>query len=268
MNLQRAIEIARLALAFSRVARATRHEDGVRPEMDSDHVVMLALMVLEFCPERFEVGDAVGYAVIHDLVEAYAGDTPTLVLDAAGHADKAAREAAALARLRVEFVESPILHWLETYERQDAPEARFVRVMDKVLPKLTHLLNECAAARAFTTKVGFHDAHARQLAGLTELYPDQPEALVLLGASMRASERAWPAEDAPDADLGGAPVPARWCRMDPLDPISQLYDNADCDSWHVPGQRSTGPCDPAWKGDYDRTAGVRGRNDTTDVEGA
>lgn len=57
-----------------------------------------------------------------------------------------------------------------------------------------------------------------------------------------------------DVDVVRPPVPSKWRRINLLDPISQLYDDADCDSWHVPGQRSTGPCDPAWKGDYDRDA--------------
>lgn len=55
-----------------------------------------------------------------------------------------------------------------------------------------------------------------------------------------------------DLDATQPPTPSRWRRMDPLDPIVQLYDDADCDSWHVPGRRTTGPCDPPWKGDCDR----------------
>lgn len=57
-----------------------------------------------------------------------------------------------------------------------------------------------------------------------------------------------------DNDTTRPPVPSRWRRLDRIDPSSQLYDDADCDSWLVPGQRSTGPCDPAWGGDYDRLA--------------
>lgn len=60
----------------------------------------------------------------------------------------------------------------------------------------------------------------------------------------------------PDPDTTRPPVPSWWRRMDPLDPIGQLYDDADCDSWNVPGRLSTGPCDPAGKGDYDRAGCV------------
>ena len=35
--LDRALVLARIALAFGRVERATFHEDGVRPETDTDH---------------------------------------------------------------------------------------------------------------------------------------------------------------------------------------------------------------------------------------
>ena len=43
---------------------------------------------------------------------------------------------------------------LTAYEAQIEPEARYVRLMDKVLPKLTHLFNECVAARELTTFAG------------------------------------------------------------------------------------------------------------------
>ena len=60
-----------------------------------------------------------------------------------------------------------------------------------------------------------------------------------------------------DCDETRAPRESRWERYDLLDPLCQLYDVADCDSWRVPGRRSTGPCDLWWKGDYDRAAAFR-----------
>lgn len=45
------ISLAKLALRFSRVERATFHEDGVRPETDSDHTVMLGLVACQLAPQ-------------------------------------------------------------------------------------------------------------------------------------------------------------------------------------------------------------------------
>lgn len=55
-----------------------------------------------------------------------------------------------------------------------------------------------------------------------------------------------------DPDVARPPVPSKWRRLDRIDPSGQLYDDADCDSWLVPGELSTGPFDYPWKGDYDR----------------
>lgn len=191
-----------LALQFGRVQRATRHPDGVRPETDTDHTVMLAIVACEIAPAGLSRSKIAEFAVVHDLVEAYAGDTQTLNIDAAGRVTKDARERAALARLRIEFgASSWIVFMIEEYERQASPEARYVKLLDKVLPKLTHLANGCAAARALTDRAGFiaaHEAQYRKLVGDHSFDWWAPPFLALLRSAMDASVAAWPAE-VPDA---------------------------------------------------------------------
>ena len=191
----RAQALAALALRFSRVERVTRHEDGVRPETDADHVVMLALVACELSPAGLSQPKIAEFAIVHDLVEAYAGDTQTLQIDAAGRAAKDARERAALERLRVEFgAHSWIVFMIEEYERQASPEARYVKLLDKVLPKLTHLTNGCAAARALTDRAGFIASHDAQYHKLVVDYSADwwaPPFLALLREAMLASEAAW-----------------------------------------------------------------------------
>jgi putative hydrolases of HD superfamily len=95
---------------------------------------------------RLDVGLVAQFALVHDAPEVYAGDTPTLRITDASRAAKAAREAAAVDRLAREFARR--LPWfpdtIRLYEHQRLPEARFVRGVDKVLPKLVHLLDRCA----------------------------------------------------------------------------------------------------------------------------
>lgn len=188
----KALVLSRIALAFGRVERVTKHEDGVRPETDTDHTVMLGLIACELAPSNLNRATIASFALVHDLVEVYAGDTPTLLLPAQEAAAKAAREESAKKRLIADLGEgSWIASLLEIYEQQQVPEARFVRLLDKVLPKLTHAFNECAAARAITDEAGFLYAHRRQFQQLQSEYPEFPDALQLLQDSMLYAERCW-----------------------------------------------------------------------------
>lgn len=142
------MDLANLSLAFGRVDRATCHPDGTTPESDTDHTVMLGLVACAFA-ERFapelDRGMVAQFALVHDLVEAYAGDTPTAyIMSDADHAGKEEREALALARIREEFdAELPwIGETIDAYESLATPEARFVKVMDKTLPKMVNIFNE------------------------------------------------------------------------------------------------------------------------------
>lgn len=161
----RLVDLARLSLLFGRVDRITFHEDGKRPESDTDHTVMLGLaacaLAEQYVPE-LNVGLVAQFALVHDLVEAYAGDMPTLrALSADRKAEKKAREHAAYRRIADEFDEQ--YSWLSMmiaiYEEQAYREARFVRALDKLLPKLTHILNACTTLRA--QGVGVAELRAR-----------------------------------------------------------------------------------------------------------
>lgn len=144
------VDLARLSLLFGRTPRVTFHPDGRTLESDTDHTVMLALAACAIASSHhpeLDLGLVAQFAVVHDLVEAYAGDTSTLrALSDEQKAQKKDREHAAYLRILSEF--NGEMSWLPQtialYEEQELPEARFVRAVDKLLPKLTHLLNGCA----------------------------------------------------------------------------------------------------------------------------
>ncbi len=146
-NADAVIALGRLALAFGRVDRITYHEDGTTPESDTDHTVMLGLIACALSRGTgLDTGLIAQFALVHDLVEVYAGDTPTLGgLTAESKTAKETRERDAQERITREFGHT--LPWLPTllavYERQVLDEARFVRAVDKLMPKLTHLANGC-----------------------------------------------------------------------------------------------------------------------------
>lgn len=154
------VSLAELALRFGQVERITFHPDGQRPETDTDHTVMLGLTACAFAVEcnrrnhfgvnSLDIGKIAQFALVHDLVEAYAGDTPTLVhMDQDAKEAKAEREARALARISREFAALPwITKTIQEYETQERREARFVRAMDKLMPKACAILNGGATVRA------------------------------------------------------------------------------------------------------------------------
>lgn len=145
-GLPRALDFARLALAFGRVERATLDEFGGQAESDTDHTVMLALMV----------ADLAELPSLQDRVDVGA------------------------------------------YERQDSLEARLVRFVDKVLPKLTHVLNAGAALEErMLSPADVRGAHVAQLRELVEANPDLPEVETLFTEAHHAAVDAYAKRIAP-----------------------------------------------------------------------
>lgn len=147
----RLLSLARFALQFSRIDRATFHEDGERRETDADHTVMLAVIACAIARNVYpvlDVGKVAQYAIVHDMVEVYAGDTDIFGFRSDGKEQKAKkeREHAALEKVASEFND---VYWIvdtiTQYEALGDREARFVKTLDKLMPKLTHLLNNMAA---------------------------------------------------------------------------------------------------------------------------
>ena len=107
-----------------------------RNENDAEHSWSLALFACALAPQidpTLDVGRVCQFATVHDLVEVYAGDTSNFAPEAE-KATKENREHEALRTLRREFQAFPwITETIETYERQDSPEARYVKAVDKML---------------------------------------------------------------------------------------------------------------------------------------
>ncbi len=196
MRITDALALSRLILRFGQVYRITLDREG-RPESDTTHTLMLALLAGSLAEEEVIPLDralVVHLALVHDLVEAYAGDTPTLrALGFMERFAKEARERDALRRLREDLAGLPwVLDLLETYEAQACPEAHFVRYLDKVLPKLSHRDNGCAAPRQDgMTLPEFTARHRQQGADLAARYPDFVAVRDLFEAACRDAEDCW-----------------------------------------------------------------------------
>lgn len=187
------VQLGEITLRLARVERATRHEDGEHPESDTDHTVMLGLMACalaaRFAPD-LDRGRIAEFALVHDLVEAYAGDTNTFGFGGdTSTTDKDAREAAALERIRHEIHASfPwVVDTIEAYESLATPEARFVKTLDKVLPKITHYLNHGTEL----PNLEEFDSHCmRQEQKLRQSYGEDQELVLVLYRTMYERSRA------------------------------------------------------------------------------
>lgn len=107
-----------------------------RLENDAEHSWSLALLACALAPEidsKLDVGKVCMFAVVHDLVEIYAGDT-SVWSDEEKLLSKAKREEAAIEEIIVNFSAFPwVSQTVESYERKDTAEAQYVYALDKFL---------------------------------------------------------------------------------------------------------------------------------------
>ena len=137
-------ELSGLIMRYAETYRVTRLTGSGEYESDTDHSFMLGMFACalqEYCAPELDRGRLAEYALIHDFVEVYAGDTATLgMID---RSEKEEREHQALLRLKKEY--DTVFPWIssliESYEEQVEPEARFIKVLDKIMPGLTHAHN-------------------------------------------------------------------------------------------------------------------------------
>ncbi|PIP73288.1 MAG: phosphohydrolase [Candidatus Lloydbacteria bacterium CG22_combo_CG10-13_8_21_14_all_47_15] len=130
---------------FRRVTRVVHANGEDRWENDVEHSYQLAMLAWYLC----EAGDlpldsdiVLKYALVHDLVEVYAGDT-YIYSDPEELQSKPERERIAAARLKEELPEFGELHRLiEEYEERHNEESRFVYALDKLHPVLNIYLND------------------------------------------------------------------------------------------------------------------------------
>jgi 5'-deoxynucleotidase YfbR-like HD superfamily hydrolase len=134
-----------LALQPYRVQRATTVPfDRKRYENDAEHSFSLGIVALCVAPlmdDDLDVPLACTYALIHDLEEIYAGDTP-VYSDIARHASKPERER--LARLKLDRTFGDrfpwLIHYIDDYVAMADNESRFVYALDKMLPHATVII--------------------------------------------------------------------------------------------------------------------------------
>ena len=136
--LQKLLSFAKMINALQAVERVIRVPGSERWENDVEHsysLAMLAWYIIDTQKLALNREKVFCYALAHDLVEVYAGDTYLFSEDQQHLDSKVERERAAAERLVKEFPEVPEMHAaLRGYVAKDDAESRFVYALDKIEP--------------------------------------------------------------------------------------------------------------------------------------
>jgi putative hydrolase of HD superfamily len=131
---------------FGSVERTIDVSGRDRKENDIEHsyqLAMLAWYIADSNNLRLNKELLLKYALIHDLVEVYAGDTFLYSKDQNDHDTKKDREESARVRIEKEFPEFKDLHAsILCYEKKEDKESMFVYVLDKLHPVFQIYLND------------------------------------------------------------------------------------------------------------------------------
>lgn len=130
---------------FQKIKRRVLIRDEEVWENDVEHSYQLALAAWYFISVKqvsLDLHLVIKYALIHDLVEVYAGDTYIYDPDPAVINSKVEREKAAQEQIVREFSEFSDLHGcIEAYETRADKESKFVYALDKILPMINIYLD-------------------------------------------------------------------------------------------------------------------------------
>jgi len=142
------LKFVKLTQEFRAVRRRIVSSREGREENDSEHSYQLAMVAWYLVNTQnlsLNLPLVIKYALTHDLVEIYAGDTPAAMHKGfeKEQSTKHEREEVAAKKLKEEFPEFPEMHELiANYEIRSDPESRFVYALDKVIPLLDIYLDD------------------------------------------------------------------------------------------------------------------------------
>ena len=131
------------------VKRKAYVSDLSRRENSAEHSWHLALGLLAIAQDlylKIDLHKALVMALIHDVCEIDAGDTPVFGPQRSDQHEAELRCIERLAGYDLKFAPSIRELWLE-YEAQESVESRWVKVMDRVMPFIIHFSNDGLAWR-------------------------------------------------------------------------------------------------------------------------
>lgn len=129
------------------VTRQTLLADKSREETDAEHswhFALMAMTLFEYCGiDGVNLDRVIRMAIVHDLVEIYAGDT--FAYDAKGYEDKRERELQAADRLfstLPDGLSNEYRALWEEFDRMDTPDSQYAAAIDRFQPFLNNYLTQ------------------------------------------------------------------------------------------------------------------------------
>lgn len=130
---------------FRAVERRLLSKGQNRNENDAEHSFNLSLLawyINNTYNLKLDIEKIFKYALAHDLVEAYAGDTFCYDQSEYLSGTKKDRELQALAKIKLEFAEFvELTETIDAYEQRLDPESLFIYALDKIEPVFNTLLD-------------------------------------------------------------------------------------------------------------------------------
>lgn len=131
-NLEKFMNLLHEVERVKRVARRPNEKEVTNTAEHTFELALLCWYIVSVQKLNLNLEKVLKYALAHDIIEAYAGDTP--IHDEEAKMTKATREAAALAQIEHEFSEfTDLLLTIHEYECRDNPESQFVYATDKLV---------------------------------------------------------------------------------------------------------------------------------------
>jgi 5'-deoxynucleotidase YfbR-like HD superfamily hydrolase len=167
-----------MAMRFARVERVPRYDETSR-ENDAEHSFMLSLVATELAATYYshlDIGLIAQFATVHDLIELETADVATYLLDETELAAKEATEQQASHHFAQQL--PPYTRQLFTrYESQEEEEARFVRMVDKILPVVVDIAGPghkvFAEDYGITTTQELDESEDKLAARLRDKFPEE-----------------------------------------------------------------------------------------------
>ena len=129
------------------VYRRTILIDKTRRESDAEHswhFALMAMLLAEYAdPEKVDCARVIRMALVHDLIEIYAGDT--FAYDVQGNQDKRQRETEAADKLFALLPEdqaAEIRALWEEFDAMEPPDAQYAAAIDRLQPFLNNYLTQ------------------------------------------------------------------------------------------------------------------------------
>jgi putative hydrolase of HD superfamily len=164
MNIDEIQKLLGFVDKFKQIERALYNPGQDRQENDAEHTYELMLLCWFLALRLREKGKILDlekvfiYALVHDLVETYAGDTD--VYNSSQASTKKERERDSLRKIEKEFSFFPeISNMIRQYEMQNDPESVFVKSVDKIGPALSVARDSLRSYKVFHPKLKLDVIH-------------------------------------------------------------------------------------------------------------